>query len=319
MSHQTNYIEYRIKGGDTLSTIITRTYSISMSSPTYTQKMQTLLALNPQIKNPDHIRAGDIIRMSIMPTPNHMYSSAPPPVILGPLASSPTNATLAREFTSQPFSGTSPLKPLGLCPKPDSPFLLDAVPQHYEANFWALGWLAQKVNYLTIPGGIAASTTSNLMSPGNIALLENIQDGYYRYKSGIITKGQYDYLRSTSLNTLKANIGPFNSWLFGDKTPQEVIRIARSGGVPATENITQSITRMKTLSALGTHGGYVLAGVGVAAGCVQMAMTENQQEKNEIFVETVASTTIGLLSGAVVSLFLISNPVGWGTALVLAV
>jgi len=35
-------------------------------------------------------------------------------------------------------------------------------------------------------------------------------------------------------------------------------------------------------------------------------------------VETIASTTVGLVGGALVSLFLISNPVGWGTVLVLA-
>ena len=41
-------------------------------------------------------------------------------------------------------------------------------------------------------------------------------------------------------------------------------------------------------------------------------------EKNEIFVETVASTAVGFGSSLLVGLFLVSNPVGWGTALVLA-
>ncbi len=36
-------------------------------------------------------------------------------------------------------------------------------------------------------------------------------------------------------------------------------------------------------------------------------------------METIISTTVGVLLGRVVGLFLISNPVGWGTAIVLAV
>ena len=56
----------------------------------------------------------------------------------------------------------------------------------------------------------------------------------------------------------------------------------------------------------------------MAASCVEIANTSDQQKKNEVFVETIASTTVGLVGGALVSLFLISNPVGWGTVLVLA-
>lgn len=51
---------------------------------------------------------------------------------------------------------------------------------------------------------------------------------------------------------------------------------------------------------------------------MQIGDADDRQEKNEIFVETVASTAIGLGAGALVGIFLVSNPVGWGTALVLA-
>jgi|SRR5690554_4887983 len=80
----------------------------------------------------------------------------------------------------------------------------------------------------------------------------------------------------------------------------------------------QNADKLTKLGSYGKYGGYILGGVGLAAGCVQIANEDNQQKKNEIFVETIASTTVGLVGGALVSLFLISNPVGWGTALVLA-
>lgn len=66
-------------------------------------------------------------------------------------------------------------------------------------------------------------------------------------------------------------------------------------------------------------GGIVLTGVGLTASCMQIENTTDQNEKNDIFVETVTSTTMGLGLGVAVSLFLTSNPIGWGTALVLAV
>lgn len=51
---------------------------------------------------------------------------------------------------------------------------------------------------------------------------------------------------------------------------------------------------------------------------MQIADTDSSQEKNEIFVETLFSTTAGAGAGYFVGVFLISNPVAWGTAIVLA-
>lgn len=113
-------------------------------------------------------------------------------------------------------------------------------------------------------------------------------------------------------------MGPIESWLFGNKTSHEAIRIARGGGIPATANVVRYADRLKRLASYGQHGGYVLAGVGVAASCMQIADEESRQQKNEIFVESVTSTAIGLAAGYAIGLFLVSNPVGWGTALVLA-
>jgi len=186
-------------------------------------------------------------------------------------------------------------------------------------NFWALTWLEQNANYLTIPGGAALGAKGNLLSPGNIGLINSVGDHYADYKSGKIAKAQYNYRRKLSLDKLKMNIGPFGKWLFGKNTTHESIRIARSGGIPATSNIVRQADRLNRLATLSKAGGIVLVGVGLTASCKQIANTKNTQEKNEIFVETIASTGAGIGLGAVVGLFLVSNPIGWGTAIVLAV
>src|SRR5690554_2526563 len=80
----------------------------------------------------------------------------------------------------------------------------------------------------------------------------------------------------------------------------------------------QNADKLTKLASHGKYGGYILGGVGLAASCVEIANTSDQQKKNEIFVETIASTTVGLVGGWAVGLFLVTNPVGWGMALVLA-
>jgi phage tail protein X len=58
------YYEYRIKNGDTFSGILRRMFG--HNTP---EIAGHVLALNPQISNPDSIRAGDILRLGVLPTP----------------------------------------------------------------------------------------------------------------------------------------------------------------------------------------------------------------------------------------------------------
>ena len=53
--------------------------------------------------------------------------------------------------------------------------------------------------------------------------------------------------------------------------------------------------------------------------CNEIANTEDRQEKNEIFVETFTGTAAGFITGFVVTTLLVSNPVGWGVAIILGV
>jgi len=135
---------------------------------------------------------------------------------------------------------------------------------------------------------------------------------------GNLTKGQYDYKRKLALDRLKKNIGPFEKWMFGKKSTHESIRIARAGGVPATANIAKQAYRLNKIATLGKAGGYVLVGVGLTASCMRIASAQDKGEKNEIFVETLASTGIGLGLGVAVGIFLVANPITWGAALVIA-
>ncbi len=100
---------------------------------------------------------------------------------------------------------------------------------------------------------------------------------------------------------------------------EKSVRIAQSSGVPATAHIAKHADRLKNIAAISKGGGIVLAGVGLTAACMQIGNTTDTQEKNEIFVETITSTTTGIIGGYIVGLFLISNPITWGTAIVLAV
>ena len=89
--------------------------------------------------------------------------------------------------------------------------------------------------------------------------------------------------------------------------------------MPATAHLTRHASKMKQVANLSRMGGHLLVGVGVAASCVQIANEDNIKEKNEIFVETLVSTAAGYGSTALIGAFLVSNPVGWGTVIVLAV
>lgn len=286
MAENYEYYEYKIKPGDTLSGIIFSMFGQAPSDSRYQKSKQHLLALNPQVTNPDYIRAGEVLRLAVLPP---IYSPAVD-----------NNKQPDNKGISEPGTITS------------------RVPEENRNDFWALSWIEHKSNYLTIPGGIVLGGKGNLLSPGNLALISEINDYYAEYKVDNITRGQYDYKRKLSLDRLKTNLGPFEKWMFGGKTTHESVRIARAGAVPATINIAKHAERLSRVAALGKAGGFVLVGVGLTASCMQIAQAQDKHEKNEIFVETIASTGIGLGLGVAVGIFLVSNPIGWGAALVLA-
>jgi hypothetical protein len=199
---------------------------------------------------------------------------------------------------------------------PPGPLFLSASPDPAERRqMWAMAW-AERSGLLLAPGAVAMGTAANLLSEGNLALLRQVGDEYAAYKAsgGRITKGQYDHRRRVLVRQFADHAGPMEKLLFGGARTQEEIRIARAGGVPYDANIQRQVGRLRGLAKAAGAGGIVLTGVGVAAGCLQIAGTTDQQKRNEIFVETVVSGVIGIGLG----FFIVSNPIGWGTALLLA-
>jgi hypothetical protein len=250
-----------------------------------------LLALNPQIKDSNRIYPGDIIQVGVIPNVHRTTN---------PVATPGGQKTSAVQTPGARTKNTPSTR------ADDADY------------FWALAWLEHNSNNLVIPGSIVTGAASNLLSPGNTALIKRISDLYAEYKKGTITKGQYDYKRKVILDNIKKNIGPMEKLLFANKTTHESIRIARGGGVPATAYIDKNFEQLNRVAKLGKHGGIVLTGVGITAACMEIAHTQDRHEKNEIFVETLVSTVAGTGTGVLVGAFLVSNPVGWGTAIVLA-
>jgi len=111
----------------------------------------------------------------------------------------------------------------------------------------------------------------------------------------------------------------FDKLLFNGKTVNQGLRIKRKLNIPATQGIHQYANKLTRLSGLAKGGNVILAGVGVTMACKSIGDTDDRQEKNEILVETTASTIAGVASGVAVTFFLVSNPFGWAVAISLGV
>jgi hypothetical protein len=180
-------------------------------------------------------------------------------------STSPVVSPLAQSNKKSPVSGNSPISKI-------------VSPQDAE-NFWVLSWLEHNASLLTIPGGIGLGANGNLMSPANVGLITEVSDLYAEFNAGKITKNQYSYRRTLSLDKLKKNIGPMEKLLFGNKTTHKSIRIARSGAVPATSHIAKHVNKLNNLAKVSKFGDVALIGVGLTASCMQIANTTDKKEK----------------------------------------
>jgi hypothetical protein len=169
-----------------------------------------------------------------------------------------------------------------------------------------MAW-AEHSGWLTAPGGVALGATSALLNHGNLDLLRQIGEEYakYRQSGGSITRGQYDYRRKVLIERFAQNMGPVERLLFRGATTSQAVRIARAGGVPHDHHIQRQVGKLRQLSSLASKGGILLAGVGIAAACAQIAGAAGQGKKNEIFVDAITSTFVG----AALGFFVVSNPI----------
>ncbi len=155
-------------------------------------------------------------------------------------------------------------------------------------------------------------------SKGNIKKLAEIEEVYKKYKSGALTRGQYDYRRKKVLDTVAKNLGPVEKLLFKGKKAQESMRISRKGGIPATAALRSNTLRLGKLSKIASKGGSVLTAVNLGVACHQIANSASEAKKNEILVETATSTAVGIFGGVAISVIVFATPIGWFGSLVLA-
>jgi len=272
------YYFHRVLPNDTLSQLIADYYGVGWSGAQ--PHLQTVMQDNPEITDPDRIKPGQLImlRESLMG---------------------------------------------GMCEAINL-----AESQQFKARWQSMDHYAQQAVINTSPwypmiSASTASAGSTLFAlektlRSNLPLLNEIPQKYEAYKAGKISKGQYDYFRQRQLKQYTRNIGPMiKQSVYGTQTPRQVMRIDRSKPIPrSTLSMQQHMDKLSRTAKIASRGSIVLVGVGLAASCSQIANTKGRLEKNEIAVETIASTAAGAIGGVAAGVFLVSNPVGWGIVLV---
>lgn len=291
---------YEVVAGDTLNHIIREYYGIAPGGPRYTMALAHVRYFNPTLTDPNLIKTGQLLRLP----PIEETEDAQP-------YCSPGDPTFSQEDygpTLQRILSTGALAQM----KAQIP-----TTQPERDLFFLLAWLHQNYDYLSIGAGSGLGTWGNVVSDANRAIIADVTSLYESYKAGRLTKGQYDFRRRQALNKFAKLVGPFEKWLFKGQTTQEAIRISRTKALPATAKIEAQLGRLGKMANYAKHGGLLLTAAGVGMGCYNIAQTQNQQEKNEIFVETVTSAAVGTIASVALGVMLVGTPVGWVTAIIL--
>jgi len=268
---------HHVTPGDTLSGII-NSYYPGQANRMQDQIKQVLID-NPGIKNPDLIKPGQLVALRTASTT----------MCLAPIDLSETNKVkhlwrIMNPETQKAIKETSPLY-----------------------NGLSLG----------LAGGGTALFTLEKTLKSNMSLLNGIPDAYQQYKSGAITKYEFDKIRASKLNLYTKNIGPIiNKGIYGDTKVKNAFRLPPGRSLHATKSMTQHLSKLSKISSAVSKGGIVLAGVGLASSCYQVSQAETLPEKNEIAVKAISSTIAGAAIGVVATVFLVSTPIGWGIILV---
>lgn len=267
---------HHVASGDTLSGII-NTYYPSQADRIQDQIKQVLID-NPSIKNPDVIKPGQLV----------VLRTASTSMCLAPIDLNESNKVkhlwgLINPETQKAIKETAPLY-----------------------NGLSLG----------LAGGGTGLFTLEKTLKSNMSLLNGIPDAYKQYKSGAITKYQFDKIRASKLSLYSKNIGPIiNKGIYGDAKVKNTFKLPPGRSLNATKRMTQHLTKLSKISNAVSKGGVVLAGVGLASSCYQVSQAETLPEKNEIAVKALSSTGIGVIAGGVATVMLVGTPVGWGIIL----
>ena len=268
---------HHVVPGDTLSGVINTYYPGNINR--MKQYIGQVMLDNPEVKNPDKIKPGQLIALRTVPSG----------MCLAPI---------------EPVE-TRKVKHLWSLMNPD--------------NQKAIKETAPIYNGLTLglAGGGTALFTLEKMLKSNMSFLNGIPDAYQQYKNDAISKYEFDKIRKLKLNQYTNNIGPMiDKAIYGENQLKNAFKLKPGRSLNPTKTMTQHLTKLSKISNAASKGGIVLAGVGLAASCYQISQAEAVTEKNEITVKALTSTTAGAAVGVVATIFLVGTPVGWGVILV---
>lgn len=271
---------HHVAPGDTLSGIINSYYP---GQPNRMQdQIKQALIDNPSIKNPDVIKPGQLV----------VLRTASTTMCLAPIELNETNK----------------IKHLWDIMNPETQKAIKETAPIYNG----LG--------LGLAGGGTGLFTLEKTLKSNMSLLRGIPDAYHQYKSGAITKYEFDKIRTAKLDLYTKNIGPIiNKSIYGDMKVKNAFKLAPGRSLNATKSMTQHMSKLKSISKVASKGGTALLVVGLTASCYEVAQADTLTEKNEIAVKAITGTIAGLATTALISVFLIGTPLGWGIMLVAGV
>jgi len=279
----TDTILYRVKPGDNINKIINN-YFGTVSPQKRKDVTSTIVSLNSSIKDPNIIHPNQLLQIEIP----SKYSASPLANKIAPV--------LNIDKTH-----------------------LNTMQQQYKAANVKERSMLSALTPIMLGTGAASITMVDKTFKTNAPLVAKIAELYNEFKANKITKGQYDGRRQKLLNKLKMKLGPTKLLLNGTKSINEVVRISRLKGKKPISNVTRQVKRMGKLSKFASRGGVVLSVVGLGVACYEIANTQNVTVKNEILVESLGALGGGLIYGAVVTVLLISTPIGWIAALAIGV
>ncbi len=267
---------HHVVSGDTLSGIINIYYPGNINK--MKSYIEQVMLDNPEVKNPDRIKPGQLL----------VIRTAPTNMCFAPIEPRETSKvknlwSLMNHETQKAIKETSPIY-----------------------NGLTLG----------LAGGGTALFTLEKTLKSNMSFLSGIPDAYQEYKSGKISKYEFDKIRRLKLNLYSSNVGPMiNKSIYGEGTLRNAFKLKPGRSLNPTKSMTQHLNKLTRISSAASKGGVVLAGVGLASSCYQISQAEAITEKNEIAVKALTSTVAGSAAGLVATVFLVGTPIGWGVIL----
>ncbi len=271
-----NIIFHHVKAGDTLSSIINEYHAGSKQSMAILIKQVQID--NPNIQNPDRIQIGQLVAIrTIVPL-----------MCMGGIEQ--TQISEVKKLWS----------------------FLDIETQD---NMKKSSGVYNKLSLGLTSAGVGLFTLKHTLET-NMSALNGIPDAYAKYKNKEITKYQFDKLRKAKLNSYADNIGPaIKKIIYGESEVKEAFKLVRGRSLDATKPMVHHMDKLKKIGKYAGKGSTILVGVGLAASCFEIIEAKTLPEKNEIAVKAIASTTVGLVAGVAINIFLITTPAGWVVAL----